>query len=183
MIGRHDPKKIWETGIKESVSIGLDESLTSLMESFNDLSDDVVRAYPIEGRHNISTLVMHCLQNLDGNVNWVLSTMLSGEKGGGSVTFEHEERFELWGLPEEKKPKPGDDFPGVRELSDMYDNVSKRAIELVDSLKPAPHYWPRVADPCLRSVYHTAGHVRQIWLLRGALGLTDGRSWPRQHWA
>jgi hypothetical protein len=30
---------------------------------------------------------------------------------------------------------------------------------------------------------NTAAHVRQIWLLRGALGLTDGKAWPQQHWA
>ncbi len=33
------------------------------------------------------------------------------------------------------------------------------------------------------TIFHTMAHSRQIWLLRGALGLTDGRSWPQQHWA
>jgi hypothetical protein len=39
------------------------------------------------------------------------------------------------------------------------------------------------SDAYMRTICHTMAHVRQIWLLRGALGLTDGKSWPRQHWA
>ena len=29
---------------------------------------------------------------------------------------------------------------------------------------------------------HTMAHVRQIWLMRGAMGLTDKDGWPVQHW-
>ena len=38
------------------------------------------------------------------------------------------------------------------------------------------------ADACLRAISHTQAHVRQVRLLRGALGLTDGKTWLRQHW-
>ena len=38
-------------------------------------------------------------------------------------------------------------------------------------------------DACLRATWHVMTHVRQIWLLRGVLGLTDAGGWPEQHWA
>ena len=40
-----------------------------------------------------------------------------------------------------------------------------------------------VADFYLRTVLHANSHVRQIWLLRGLLGLGDPKSWPQQHWS
>ncbi len=38
-----------------------------------------------------------------------------------------------------------------------------------------------LADFYLRTIYHTQCHIRQIWLLRGALGMASG-PWPDQHW-
>ncbi len=38
------------------------------------------------------------------------------------------------------------------------------------------------ADFYVRTICHTNSHVRQIWLLRGALGLASG-AWPQQHWS
>jgi hypothetical protein len=38
------------------------------------------------------------------------------------------------------------------------------------------------ADAYMRAVWHTMSHVRQIWLLRGLLGLTDKAAWPHQQW-
>jgi hypothetical protein len=49
-----------------------------------------------------------------------------------------------------------------------------------------PPEWPwpgNRGDFLKRTIFHTMAHVRQIWLLRGALGLTDGKSWPQQHYA
>ena len=41
----------------------------------------------------------------------------------------------------------------------------------------------QASDAAMRTIWHTMAHVRQIWLLRGALDITDGEWWPRQHWA
>jgi len=38
-----------------------------------------------------------------------------------------------------------------------------------------------LADFYLRTIYHTQTHIRQIWLLRGALDLANG-PWPEQQW-
>jgi hypothetical protein len=44
--------------------------------------------------------------------------------------------------------------------------------------------WDRVsADAYMRTITHTNCHVRQIWMLRGVMGLTDKHGWPVQHWA
>jgi hypothetical protein len=39
------------------------------------------------------------------------------------------------------------------------------------------------ADAFVRATCHAMAHVRQIWFLRGLLGLTDAEGWPEQHWA
>jgi len=52
-----------------------------------------------------------------------------------------------------------------------------------NDLRRALRHWKAASDPYMRTIFHTMAHVRQIWLLRGALGLTDGKPWPQQHWA
>jgi len=59
-----------------------------------------------------------------------------------------------------------------------------------DLARPDPGSWwfeenpTRVrADAYLRATFHTMAHVRQIWMLRGVMGLTDKEGWPVQHWA
>lgn len=38
------------------------------------------------------------------------------------------------------------------------------------------------SDAYMRSIWHTMAHARQIWLMRGLLGVPDDRGWPHQHW-
>jgi hypothetical protein len=188
MTNEHKPKQAWDTGLQESLSMALDEAFTALHESFGDLSDDDFGRYPIKGRHNVVTIVMHCLQQFD-DFNGMLLAKLGKEADYGYRFLQHEERFELWGVSQDKLPKPGDDFPGVGEVSEAWSKISNSVLENVHQLDevaliaPAPARWPRLCDPFFRAVFHTTAHIRQIWLLRGALGLTDGTSWPRQHWA
>jgi len=50
----------------------------------------------------------------------------------------------------------------------------------------SPDGWPKpvLADWYMRTICHTISHTRQIWALRGMMGLVDTeRAWPRQHWA
>ncbi len=51
---------------------------------------------------------------------------------------------------------------------------------------PSAHFPPHAervaADYYFRTIAHMNAHIRQIWLLRGALGLTARSRWPRQHW-
>ena len=188
MTAEHKPKQAWDTGLKESVLMGLDEMLTAFKEAIYDLSNEAFWAYPIDGRHNIVTLTLHCLQQID-DFNGMLMHRLGKKAEHGYHFLQHEQRFGLWGVPEEKLPKPGDDFPTVKAVCEVLDKIANSLLENVgqldevDLIAPAPHRWPRVCDPFFRAIYHVAAHIRQIWLLRGALGLTDGTAWPRQHWA
>ena len=179
MIGKHNPKEARNTGLVEAIRIGLDEALTALEEAFYDLNDEQIRSFPICGRNNIAWILMHALQNLDEYANALQS---------GRTAFTHEDRWDLWRCSPDERPTLGDPFPPQREMMEMLRAVRDAAMEEVANLGESrlaeAWYGQRTrADAFMRTIYHTMAHVRQIWLLRGALGMTDGKSWPRQHWA
>lgn len=184
MIGEHNPKTARNTSLVEAITIGLDEAFTALEEAFYDLNDEQIQSFPIRGRNNIAWILMHALQNLDTYAN----AFQTGERA-----FAHEDRWDLWRCSEDKRPKPGDPFPSKKEMMDTLRAVRVAAMEGIaiaresDLLgsRMAEGWWGQrtSADAYMRTIYHAMAHVRQIWLLRGALGMTDGKSWPRQHWA
>jgi hypothetical protein len=183
MIGRHECKQARNTGLKEALAIGLDEALTALEEAIHDLNDEQIRAFPVPKRNSIAWIVMHSLQNLDQYANVFQS---------GKRASMHQQRWSLWECKPEERPKPGDTFPSRKELLETLDAVRKAAEQGLAaasdsdlrSARCAEDWWQRTsADAYMRTICHTMAHVRQIWLLRGALGLTDGKSWPLQHWA
>ena len=65
VIGKHQPQEATQTDVKKALAIGLDETFTALEDALHGLSDDQVRAFPLEHRHNIVTLAEHCLQCLE----------------------------------------------------------------------------------------------------------------------
>ena len=181
-IGKHECGNASETDLKGALEIGLDEALISLEESFYDLTDEQAASFPIEGRNNIAWIVMHCLDNLDE-----YGVSISTRKR----VYPHEWRWDLWECAPEERPKPGDPFPGVHEMLERLRGIRGAAASaiaaasesfLVEKVGRHPRK-PLRSDFYMRTIFHTMAHVRQIWLLRGALGLVDGQSWPRQHWA
>ena len=182
MIGKPKCKQAHNTGLKEAMAIGLDEVLTALEESLHDLNDEQSRAFPIAGRNNIAWIVMHCLQNLDTYA----TTFQTGEG-----TFPHETRWQ-GGRRGDERPKPGDSYPSQKEMMRLLNGVRDAAMKGIEAAtdddlrgkRRAHDWWQHTsADAYMRTIAHTMAHSRQIWLLRGALGLTDGKSWPQQHWA
>jgi len=181
-IGKHAPNTAVETDLKQAIAVGLDEALTALEECFYDLGDEQLQSFPIPGRNNIAWIVMHCLDSLDEHANGCAS---------GHRTFPAEWRWNLWNCRPEERPKPGDPFPTRDEMLGTLQGVREAAMGTIERIEepalierwiPHPQNHSR-ADFYMRTIYHTMAHVRQIWLLRGAVGLTDGQSWPRQHWA
>ena len=179
VIGRNDPRLAKNTGLKEAIAIGLDEALTALGESIHDLTDEQVAALPIPGRNNIAWIVMHVLGNLDHYANYAQSAEhVLGDLG------------DRWGY-ESSRPQADETFPSRQELMDMLKTVGDATREALAETAPdqltrkrphtVSHQLP--TDFYMRTIWHTMAHLRQIWLLRGALGLTDGKSWPQQHWA
>jgi len=180
-IGKHEPKIAGNTHLTEAIGIGLDDVLISLEESFYDLTDEHFQGFPIAGENNVAWIVMHCLDNLDD--------CAIGAQTGGRLLPE-EPRWKLWSAPHKERPKPGDPFPTVQEMLGVLVRLRESAVEALDRTdelalvaKSMPHpLKPTRSDFYMRTIYHTESHVRQIWLLRGALGLGDGL-WPSQHWA
>ena len=184
MIGRHECGEATTSDLKEALAIGLDEALTALEESIRDLTDEQFRSFPIPARNNIAWIVMHCLQNLDTYANSFQTKESS---------FTHDRRWDLWDCRPDERPRPEDAFPSQQEALDLLRRTGATARLGLNSAsrddllgrRHAHEWWGRKtsADAYLRTISHTQAHVRQIWLLRGALGLTDGKNWPQQHWA
>jgi len=171
----------------KAMRYGLDECLIALGESYPDLADEDFWRYPVSGRHNVVTLVMHCLQQHD-DFNGNLQVELDERGPYRDWHFlPHGERFELWGVPQERLPRKGDVFPTVTQVCDWHEAIHQRLMANIDRipeevfLTKSVGPWPCLCDLFFRATYHTNAHVRQIWLLRGTMGLTD--PWPRQHYA
>jgi hypothetical protein len=183
MAKQYELKISKNSGFKDSVSIALQEALTALEESIHDLSDEQVKAFPIQGRNNIAWIAMHSLAGMD---------IICGQGQGGEPAYSWDSRWDLWQAPPEQKPKPGDEFPSQVEIMERIEAVRKAATgrlaetdeaELLSNR--APKEWNHEgnsADLYVRSIYHTMAHVRQIWLLRGAMGPAENMRWPTVHW-
>jgi hypothetical protein len=182
-IGKHACREARSSTLKDALALGLDEALTALEESIHDLDEAQLSAFPIPGRNNIAWIAMHCLMNL---------SEYSGGFQTGRRDIPYARRWDLWQCQPEERPKPGDCFPTRQELLAALGKVRATAEAGLQSATEAelrgkrfaePWWDKTAADAYLRAICHAAAHVRQIWLLRGALGLTDGRSWPQQHWS
>ncbi|HUS44828.1 MAG TPA: DinB family protein [Phycisphaerae bacterium] len=161
---------------KTVIAAGTKETLTALEESFSDLTDDRLHAFPIAGRNNIAWIVMHCLVNLDVYCNVY--------QGGKQVLEEWESRWQ-YGC---ERPKLGDPFPTGEQLRNLFVSVRAETLALLGAAtdqdlerKRSGRAEEPSGDCYLRMIGHTNTHIRQIWLLRGALGLTHAMAWPQQH--
>jgi len=170
----------------KSMRMGIDECHIALKEAYGDLTDEEFWRYALPDRHNIATVVMHVLQQHDefnGNLQY-----RRGVKARHEWHFlRHEERFHLWGVAKEKLPKPGDAFPTVAEVARAHDEIHEALIRNMSEMSEEDFTasgvgkWPRLCDMFFRATYHANAHVRQIWFLRGVMGIQ--RRWPEQHYA
>jgi len=170
----------------KAMRMGFDEALVALREAIADLTDEQFQRYHVPGRHNMATIVMHCLQQVDDfNGNLQLKRGIPGPVREWHY-LPSEERFGLWGLPEEKLPRSGQPFPTVAKALDMLDTMHRVVLENMDAISEEEFIntpvgpWPRLCDIFFRSTYHIYAHIRQLWLIRGHLGLAK---WPAQHFA
>jgi hypothetical protein len=172
--------------LKTSMLMGIDECHIAFKEAYSDLADDQFHSYSIEGRHNIATIVVHCLQQHD-EFNGNLQERRGIPAKFGWQSIEHEERFLLWGVPVDKLPKPGDDFPEVARVLAAHNELHSHIVENMtalsedDFVSTSVGQWPRLCDMFFRGTYHVNAHIRQIWLLRGAMGVLA--RFPEQHYA
>jgi hypothetical protein len=180
MIGKHRCKAAERTDLLGAVRIGLDEAFTALEESVQNLTDEEAAAFPVAGHNSIAWIVMHTLQNLDEYAN--------GLNGSGLV-LEPDPGWDLWGASPEDRPAPGDPMPTVAELRARLAKVRDAAMAAAeaataDEVRARTWFGGRRHgfDAYMRTIFHAMAHTRQVWFLRGVLGLADG-GWPQQHWA
>ena len=186
VIGRHEPKQAMKTTFKEAIAIGLDEALTALEESFHDLTDEQAWSKALPGRHNITTIVMHLLMSVD---------VCACRFQTGRAMMQHEDRFDIWTHSEQELRGKQGDLPTVADMLSKLRGLRQAAVRNLeqateeDLLGPrsCEQWWTETgrtsADAFMRVIGHTQAHVRQIWLMRGAMALTDKDGWPQQHWA
>jgi hypothetical protein len=187
MIGREQPKRATQTDLRGAIAIGLDECMTALEEGFHDLTDGQAWSRPLPDRHSVGTIVMHCLRNLDSYGLWA--------QVGQSLT-EADERFDVWNRSPQELQSLQQRVPRVAEMVDQLYVLRTAIFEGLDNLTEDDLRKPREscrwyadfpdrirADAYMRTIMHTMAHTRQIWMLRGAMGLTDKDGWPVQHWA
>lgn len=185
-IGRHKPKLAEKTDLKGAIAILIDEAATALEESFHDLTDEQFWSFPLAGRHNIVTIVEHCIDSLD---------VYGCEVQAGEGVLAHEERFDIWHHSPEDVREKMTDLPSVEAVLERLRTVAAAAGKILaeqtaESLSAGrPGTWwtdefgKTAADAYMRVTMHFMAHVRQIWLMRGLMGLTDKDGWPEQHWA
>lgn len=186
VIGKHEPGLATKTTLKEAIHIGLDEALTALEESLRGLTDEQLWAFPLPDRHNITTIAMHAIENLD-HYACAFQT--------GRWALQHEDRFDMWQhSPAEVRsrmtalPARDDLLNRIRAIREAAMPALEQAAE--QDLLGARHvdaHWRELsrtsADAYMRTIFHTMAHVRQICFMRGILGLSDKEGWPEQHWA
>ena len=185
-IGRHEPGQAKGTDLKGAIAILVDEAATALEESFHDLTDEQFWGFPLEGRHNIVTMVEHCIDSLD---------LYGCEVQAGEPVLQHEERFDIWRYSPQDVREKMTDLPGVPQTLGRLRTVAATAKKILAEqtseslLAGRPGSWwtdefgKTAADAYMRMTMHFMAHVRQIWLMRGLMGLTDKDGWPEQHWA
>ena len=187
VVGRSEPKKAKVGSLKDSLAVGLDEALTALEESFHDLTDEQAWARPCRARHCIATMVMHVQHNIDINACQLQT---------GKFVLDHDDRFNIWRRPDPNLPARQKDLPPVTTLLERHRALAAAAKagleaaseeDLLGPRKAAGMDWweehkRNSAEAYARVIWHTMAHVRQIWLLRGVMGLTDKDGWPEQHY-
>ena len=172
--------------LRENISIALDEMFKALEESFGNLTDDQFWQWAVPGRHNIVTLIMHVQENIDRHACYLQM---------GEWALEHDLKFAIYGQPISDF-EGLTDFPSVEEVQQRHlllrDKVFSGLEEVTDRELFSPRcgeqdfWWQqhrRISiDAYNRVVWHANAHIRQIWLLRGALGAFGPEAFPQQFW-
>jgi len=189
-IGPHQPQEARNRCWKDCLGIVLNETTTALEESFCDLTDAQVWGRPVPQRHSIGTMVMHCLESLNGFACWV-------QTGRGAPVPADEAQFDMWSCTPEQldQRQKGADLPATAQMAQWLRQVRELATQGLDSATEEDLRGPRAnsdwcrrthrpaGDAYMRCLAHVAAHVRQIWCLRGAMGAFNESAWPQQHYA
>lgn len=164
---------------KEILLFLLGEARNEFANSLEDLEPQHLTARPVEDQNPIGWIVCHCMRNAER----FLHRVHTGER-----LLAGDDRLLAYDRYAESPPGTENTPPDLsRAITDL-DAIYAAGIETVRSLsegaldRPGPH-WARpepesAAENCVRVINHSAAHVREVWLLRWAMGLRD--HWPHQ---
>jgi len=164
---------------KEILLFQLREVRNEFLDALVDLTPEQLIARPLPDQNPIGWIVCHCLNNFDHFLYQVQTggTLLS--KGG---KVESLARY-AWHDPTADNPPPD-----LSSLPAAVEEVFGACIEVIERLdeealdRPGPFWrherYETAAANCVRVVNHSNTHLRDVWMLRGALG--DRNHFPRQ---
>jgi len=118
---KYECKNAENSSLTQAILIGLDETLIALEESFTNLNNDHVQAFPVLGENNIAWIVMHCLDNLDDCAIGAQS---------GERLYPSEWRWDFWECSPNERPKPGDPFPTPPEMLERLWAIREKSISV-----------------------------------------------------
>jgi len=186
MIGRHEPSQPDHVDLKSALAEMLNEALTALEEAIYDLSDDKVWRRTFADKHAIGTMVMHLIETLD---------TYTCKFQTGQFVLDHQGRFDIWKIEDGSMPEEGEDLPTVKQMVSSIRKLRQAALAALRSatesdllgVRQCDHWWTKrgrtAGDAYMRAIGHAMAHIRQIWLMRGAMGLSSKDGWPNQHLA
>ena len=160
---------------KEILIFQLREIRNEFQKALTGLDAAALTSTPIPGRRNsIGWIVCHCMRTMDRFVHTMQTGKPCAEVHPHLAPYiEHGSRD-----PGEDNPLP--DYSGVAAA---WGELQSACIGLIEKLSEedldgvAPHWSGRkpeiVAANCVRMINHKNAHLRQIWMLRGAMGETE----------
>jgi hypothetical protein len=166
---------------KEILLFQLHECRNEFADALEGLSHDQLDARPIEGRNPIGWIVCHCMKNFD---------FFLYEPQNGRSLLSLDDPYGPFARYQARPPGPENPPPDMTGLAETADRVFAACIAAIEPLderafdEEAPHWMHRddniehVAGNCARVINHSNAHLRQIWMLRGAMG--DTEHWPVQ---
>lgn len=180
----HRVKQAVASDLPRSVAIGLDETFSAIEECLAGLTDQQLRAEPVEGKHCIASLLLHTLENLDRYA-------CRYQTGRSAAGFD--QRLTRWFYTgPDDRPGRLPDGAALREILRAVAGAAQAGIdgaEAGDLLggRRCDADWTdqgrNALDAYMRTIWHAMSHIRQVWALRALLGAVDPGHWPRQHWA
>lgn len=163
---------------KEILLFQLEEARNEFADALEDLAQEQLVARPLVGRNPIGWIVCHCLRNWD--------LFLYESHTGRSLLAADGPYADLHRYA--SAPPDGDNRPpDLSGLMAAVNHVFGTCISRVEGLdeealsRPGAHWHhpslESVAGNCVRVTNHSNAHLRQIWMLRGAMG---DDHWPTQ---
>ena len=170
---------------KDILVLQLREIRNEFADALADLTPEQMAARPIPNQNPIGWIVCHCLRNFNHFIYRPQTgqTLLPADPSyaAPATSGGHDpSRYAAFASYAAHDPTPDNPAPDFTILPTAVDEVFGACIGVVESLdeeafdRPGPHWQHEriesTAANCVRVINHSNTHLRDIWMLRGALG-------------